>query len=316
MNNNDNSYFKGLSDTSAQIQHLRSDIILLTHSFFSDRGFTYIDPPVLHEQIPGKKHEIYLPLYENRYSLNSSNALYMGAYASMLGNVYAISPTFRDEQDSINHLVEFRMLEVEALSITYSELPDFVESFIRYILNELPHMLSVRTNAAFAVRIGRLAAAFQPQRITFESFAQGLTVSESVKWTSSTDPSDIDYILSKYIQVPTFITDYPRKFATWTAKPKSRTVSYAINLLLPETFGELCEGCERTNDTEYLRYKMNCAGIDNLQWYLDAVARIKQPRCGFGIGVDRLVRWITGVPHISDSVVFPRIKEDPICQYP
>lgn len=57
-----------------------------------------------------------------------------------------------------------------------------------------------------------------------------------------------------------------------------------------------------------LRRKIEGVGIDNLQWYLAAVERIHAPRCGFGIGVDRLVRWITGSAHIRDTVLFPRMK--------
>ena len=316
MNKTDNFYFGNRDGSAKETAQLRSNVIKLTHRFFSDRGFTYVDPPILHERIPRKKHEIYLPLYEGRYSLNSSCALYMGAYASMLGNVYSISPTFRDEQNSINHLVEFRMLEVEVVDMTYRELPDFVESYIGFILNGLAKMNVAGADAGcpYAGRAGRLQASLPFQRVTYESFINGITLPESENITPREDPSSIDHIISRYIGEPTFITDYPRRFATWTAKPKNSVESCAINLMLPETFGELCEGCERTNDVELLRYKMNCAGIDNLHWYLDAVSQITQPRCGFGIGIDRLVRWIAGLPNISDTVLFPRMKEDSICQ--
>jgi asparaginyl-tRNA synthetase len=53
---------------------------------------------------------------------------------------------------------------------------------------------------------------------------------------------------------------------------------------------------------------MKFAYIDNLQWYLDAVENIHVLRCGFGIGVDRLVRWIVGAAHVRDTVLFPRMK--------
>lgn len=306
----DNIYYGRTDDSSVLIQRLRGDVFQLIHKFFSAQGFTCIDPPILHEQILGKKHEIYLPQYENRYSLNSSNALYMGAYAAILGNVYAISPAFRDEQDSVNHLVEFRMLEAEVLDMTYSELPDFIENLITYILRELLRTATTQSSAALSERVSSLLSTFHPQRITFEAFVQEMEFSESAKWAHGTDPSDIDYEISKYIQKTVFIMDYPRKLATWTAKPKNHVASCAINLMLPGTFGELCEGCERTNDMGLLQYKMDCAGITNLQWYLNAVSRMDAPRCGFGIGVDRLVRWITGLPHIADSVLFPRVKQE------
>ena len=306
----DNTYYGRADDTILVTQRLRGDVLLIIHRFFSAQGFVYIDPPILHEQVQGKKHEVYLPLHDNRYSLNSSNALYMGAYAALLGNVYAISPTFRDEQDSVNHLVEFRMLEAEVLDMTYSELPDFVENLIKYVLKELLYSSFVRSRKFLSERIDNLQTTFHPRRITFEAFIRELEYSGDTKLTQDTDLSDIDYEISKYIQEPVFIMDYPRSLATWTAKPKNVVDAFAINLMLPDAFGELCEGCERTNDTNLLRYKMRCAGIENLQWYLNAVSQITAPRCGFGIGVDRLLRWIAGVPHIADCVLFPRIKRE------
>lgn len=304
----DNIYYERAGDIILMAQRLRSCILLIIHKFFSTQDFIYIDPPILHEQIQGKAHEIYLPLYGNRYSLNSSNALYMGAYAALLGNVYAISPTFRDEQYSVNHLVEFRMLEAEILGMTYSELPDFVENLINYILKELLCSSFVQSSKVLSERINNLVNTFQPRRLTFEKLIQELGYSDSTKLAKGMDLSDIDVEISKYIKQPVFIMDYPRKLATWTAKPKNIANAFAINLILPDTFGELCEGCERTNNIKFIRYKMRCAKIKNLQWYITAISNITMPRCGFGIGVDRLLRWIAGLQDISNCVLFPRIK--------
>lgn len=293
--------------TSILVQRLRSDVFLLINKFFLERGFTYVDPPILHEQIAEKKREIYLPLYENQYSLNSSNALYLGVYAAFLGNVYALSPTFRDEQNTINHLVEFRMLEAEVIDLSYSDLPDFVEKLIIYILQGLKSSPTVQRYERIAERIANLLFAFHPQKITYENLMRGLESSSEKKWGADIDPSDIDHEISNHLHNPIFIMDYPRNLASWTAKPQNGAVSCAINLMLPNSYGELCEGCERTNDVEYLRRKMHYAGVeDTLQWYLDAVSRITTHRCGFGIGIDRLIRWIVGLPHISNTVLFPR----------
>lgn len=126
-----------------------------------------------------------------------------------MGDVYAISPVFRDEQNSVNHLVEFRMLEVEVLNMTYSELPDFVEELIMYILKELLCSIPVQSSEALSKRISSLLSTFHPQRVTFEAFIQSLEISGSAKWVPDTDLSDVDYEVSKYIQKPVFIIDYP-----------------------------------------------------------------------------------------------------------
>ena len=306
----DNLYFSKITGEQLLVQNVRSVVLSQIHQFFSSQGFVLVDPPILHEQISGKKHEIYLPLYGDRYSLNSSNALYMGAYAALLGKVYAVSPTFRDEQDSVNHLVEFRMLEVEALDMLYMDLPDLVENLIIYLLKELINSPSVQKSAALSRRVNALLHSFHPRKVSYTDFVYEINHLSDFHLDTSVDLSNIDYEVSKFIYEPVFIMDYPRKLASWTAKPQSRTQAFALNLILPGTYGELCEGCERTNDIDLLQYKMNCAGIENLQWYLDAVKQISVPRCGFGIGVDRLVRWITGLPHIQGSVLFPRVKQE------
>lgn len=308
MHRYDNMRFRQISDALAVTQVVRGKVVQLIHSFFSDKNFFLVDPPILHEQILNKKHEIYLPLYNSRYCLNSSNALYMTAYASLFERVYALSPTFRDEQDSVNHLVEFRMLEGEILSMSYKELPDFVEKLIVFILNELSGFTEIRGFSSLRQRLEALQGFFPIQKISYEDFMCKIRNAGGYKLDDGVDLSDIDYIVSKYISRPVFIMNYPRPLASWTAKRGESTSACAFNLILPETYGELCEGCERNNDVVMLRQKFQCAGIDNLQWYLDAVENIDMPRCGFGIGVDRLVRWIVGAAHIKDTVLFPRMK--------
>ena len=326
----DNFVFKQISDEQLLTQCIRNEVLLLIHRFFPSQGFTLVDPPILHEQNPKNDHEIKLPIFNGRYSLNSGNALYMGAYASLFKHVYAISPTFRDEQQSVNHLLEFRMLEVETLDLSFADLPAFIEKFIVFILKELITTKSVKKNEILAKRIDKLLETFHPRTECYNDFnieicqqlgtdAQIVRPSIYDDYILRSQPSNKDQrdghdrnddvlAISKLLSEPVFITDYPRSLATWTAMPKNRDQAYALNLILPGTYGELCEGCERTNDIDLLQNKMRYAGISSLQWYLEAIGRITVPRCGFGIGVDRLVRWIIGLPCVQDTVLFPRIK--------
>ena len=209
----------------------------------------------------------------------------------------------------MNHLVEFRMLEVEILNMSYSELPDYIETLIRNILIALAETKTIRLNQPLSERVNDLISDFQPPRIRYQEFMRDVFQNKSYKHIEyQTDPSNVDYMISQALQRPVFLTYYPRKYASWTAKPYDSDCSCAINLMLSGSYGELCEGCERTNDTDSLRYKMKCAGVTNLEWYLQAVSTINVSRCGFGIGLDRLVRWIAGLPNITDSLFFPRTQ--------
>jgi asparaginyl-tRNA synthetase len=200
------------------------------------------------------------------------------------------------------------MLEVEMLGVSYKELADFIETFIIFLLKELSILPEIRRQSLLQIRLETLLKVFPLQRVTYEIFVQKLRHAGGYDLKDGIDLSDVDYIISKYINSPVFVVDYPRTLASWTASQKENGSACALNLILPETYGELCEGCERTNDVNTLRYKIECANIANLQWYLDAVDNMHAPRCGFGLGVDRLVRWIVDATHIRDTVLFPRMK--------
>lgn len=305
--NSDNEYFN-MFDYKRVAQLIRNSVIKLSHRFFEKQNFVYVDPPILHESIINKKNEIYISDFDNKFSLNSSNALYLGAYASEFKHVYAISPCFRNEKDSINHLMEFRMLEVEVIDMNFDEMIEFIINYIKYILRGVSNEKWIKDYPLLLKRDILLLEKFDPKKISYEEFVDMIRTESDYTITEETDLSDIDYIVSKYIDSPIIIVDYPQRIASWTSKLKSNGSNYAMNLILPETYGELAEGCERTNDTALLQYKMDCANITNLQWYIEAVRNIYASRCGFGMGIDRLIRWIIGSKDIKETVLFPRVR--------
>lgn len=307
----DNVSYSRIDDNIRLAQLVKNSIYRLTYHFFGQNEFVFVDPPILHEQIPNKKSEVYLSDLGNKYSLNSSNALYMAAYASEFKRVFAISPSFRNEQNSINHLVEFRMLEVEVTNMSFDEMVEIVVNYLKYILCKIREEEYFKEYPLKQERVKLLYKEFNPKVIPYKDFINMIgKMSECIiNENEAVDLSDIDYIVSRFVDKPIIIVDYPQKIASWTARQKTKDYSYAMNMILPDGFGELCEGCERTNNVDLLRYKMNCAKITNLQWYIEAVKRIDSKRCGFGIGIDRLVRWIVGCENIEETVFFPRVKE-------
>ena len=252
----DSAYYFQITDKKRQAAIVRSEIEYFTNQFFFDKSFVFVEPPVLHEAIANKKAEIYLSVYNEKYSLSSSNALYMGMYASEFEKVFTMSKCFRDENETSNHLIEFSILEVEMLHCAFDDMLEIILEYLTFIL----------------------------------------------------DISDIDYLMSNPLKDTVIIVDYPSKFATWTAEKKENGKSMAMNIMLSESYGELCEGCQRTNDVLLLQNKIRLAKADSIQWYVDAINKIETERSGFGLGIDRLVRWIIGADRISDTRFFPRIK--------
>lgn len=305
--NTDNAYYWSITETKRQAVLVRSEIERLTSKFFFDRDFIFVEPPVLHEAIANKKSEIYIPLYNGKYSLSSSNALFMGMYASEFNKVFTISKCFRDECDTLNHLVEFDILEVEMLNCTMDDMIQLIQSYLEFVLDQLLESSSIKSLSELTARIMKLKDELTPHIMTYDDFVSNLSGDD---YDERTDISDVDYLVSKQLKEIVIIVDYPTRFATWTSKNIGNGKSITMNILLPETYGELCEGCERTNDVELLQNKIRLAKVEPIQWYVDSVKKIKTDRCGFGLGIDRLVRWIIGADQIRDTRFFPRVKSE------
>lgn len=305
--NTDNAYYRSITEKKRQAVLVRSEIVRLTSKFFFDRNFIFVEPPVLHEAIANKKSEIYIPLYNGKYSLSSSNALFMGMYASEFNKVFTISKCFRDECDALNHLVEFDILEVELLNCIMNDMIQLIQSYLEFILDQLLISSSIKVLPELTARIMKLKNELVPRIITYDNFVSNISGGD---YDNRMGINDIDYLISKRLNEVVIIVDYPTRFATWTSQNKGNGKSIAMNILLPESYGELCEGCERTNDVELLQNKIRIAKAEPIQWYVDSVKKIKTDRCGFGLGIDRLVRWIIGAKQISDTRFFPRIKSE------
>ena len=301
----DNEYFRKISENKKQAVLIRSEIEKLTYQFFFNKGFIFVNPPIMHEAITNKKAEIYFTLHNKKYSLSSSNALFMGLYASEFEKVFTISKCFRDESNTLNHLIEFNILEVEMLNCTFYKMLEIIKAYLKFILNKLSSSITIKKYSKLHERIKKLYSDFSPEIVTYDEFISKILKNNYIK---DKDISDIDYLISLHLEKSIIIIDYPTKFATWTSKKKENGKSIAMNFLLPESYGELCEGCERTNDIKLLQDKINLANVKEIQWYIDSIKKVQVSRCGFGLGIDRLVRWIIGAEKISDIHFFPRIK--------
>jgi asparaginyl-tRNA synthetase len=275
-------------------------------NYFLQKDFKLIDPPIIHEYIPNKKSEVYISIEDETFSLNSSNALYMSAYAVLMEKVFSISPTFRIERPSDNHLVEFKMLEVELLDCSFDRCMELVFDFIKSMLLNLCNM---QKGTVFKERFKELYNSFQIDSNSYIDIINKLK-SKGCAIEYGADLSDYDNEVSKIISNPTFVIDYPFPMASWTALPKDYHIAYAFNLILPDQYGELAEGCQRNNDYKLFMHKFEQADIHVLDWYADAIKSCKTDRSGFGLGMERLIRWATGSKKITDTVLFPRCTEE------
>ena len=86
-------------------------------------------------------------------------------------------------------------------------------------------------------------------------------------------------------------------------------VCLSVDLLAPEGSGEIIGGSERIWDAELLEKKIEEHGFtrDNYAWYIELRQYGSVPHAGFGIGIERTVAWICGLPHIRETIPYPRL---------
>ena len=129
------------------------------------------------------------------------------------------------------------------------------------------------------------------------------------KWGDEITDKEEKELLEKVGSKPTFLTSFPRDMKAFYMRPdpKDPKVVLASDLLVPG-IGEITGGSERIYDLKELLESMKMYKLDksHYEWYIDLRKYGTVPHSGFGLGVERLVMWITGAEHIMDTIAFPR----------
>lgn len=259
----------------------------------------------------------------------------LGAMA--LGQVYTFGPTFRAENSNTSrHLAEFWMIEPE---IAFADLKDdmkLAEDCLKYVLRyALEHGAE---DLAFLEKREVEAEKSLPQAERHESplrerlqavvdapFAH-ITYTEAIQLLQNSKPYKkkkfkfpvewgIDlqseherWLVEKHVGGPVIVTDYPAGIKAFymRANDDGKTVA-AMDVLVPG-IGEIIGGSQREERLDVLKKK--CADFnipeDHVWWYLETRKFGTAPHCGFGMGFERLVMYVTGMTNIRDVIPFPR----------
>jgi asparaginyl-tRNA synthetase len=130
-----------------------------------------------------------------------------------------------------------------------------------------------------------------------------------IKWGDDLD-IDAERELTRNMAAPLFITHFPRSLRPFYIKhdTEEERLSLSVDMLAPEGYGEITSGGLREDDVQRLKNELRRRYSDEkiFDWYCDAKMHKLAPHGGFGLGIDRLVRWLTLIPDIRDVVLFPR----------
>lgn len=294
------------------IQRLRNTLIQANYQFMKENNFIKIDSPILTPNACEGTTELFeLEYFDKKAYLSQSGQLYLEAAIFAHGRVYDFGPVFRAEKSKTRrHLTEFWMMDAEMAFVDLKENLDIQESLIRFMVQ------AVLDNNKDDLDI--LERDTKPLENIVKPFYR-ITHAEAIKKLKElgSEIGDNDDLgaedetkLTQEFDNPIFITHYPAEVKAFYMKRDDKDPSKALcaDLLAPEGYGEIIGGSQREDDYDVLlkRIKEEKLPLDEFQWYLDLRKYGSVQHGGFGFGLERIVAWVCGIPHVRETIPFPR----------
>ncbi len=327
------------TNTFNAVFRVRSVISACIHEFFQDRHYTYIHTPLItgsdcegagemfkvttlpfdHEYKTEEEYDA-ADFFGRRAALSVSGQLEGEVAAMALGKIYTFGPSFRAEKSNTpRHVAEFWHVEPE---VAFAELPDIIEiaeDLIKHIINTVlekcPEELKF-FNAHFEkglieklqnVVSGDFAVMTYTEAIEALK-ASGKEFQYPVEWGCDLMTEHERYIAEEVCKRPVFLTNYPKEIKSFYMKQNADGKTVAATDLLVPTVGEIIGCSEREADLDKLIDAMNIRGM-NLDDYTDYISLRRfgsVPHSGFGLGLERIIMYVTGVQNIRDVILYPR----------
>lgn len=261
--------------------------------------------------------------FGKKASLTVSGQLEAETLATSLSRVYTFGPTFRAENSNTpRHLSEFWMIEPEMAFYDLNDDMDIQEDFVKYLLNWA--LTKCREDLQFfdkRIQPGLIESLTKVRdaefvRISYTDAIKKLEEAEKngakfefkPYWGCDIATEHERYLTEKIFGCPVMVFNYPKEIKSFYMKQNEdgKTVK-AVDVLVPG-IGELIGGSEREEDYEKLLKACEERNMDmkNYQWYLDLRRFGTVPHSGFGLGFERLIRYVTGMENIRDVIPFPR----------
>ena len=301
--------------SSSQVAALRvrSKVIHICRSYYHDRGFVLIDSPILTPISVEGTTTLFSTDYfgENAY-LTQSGQLYLEPACMAHGRVYCFGPTFRAEKSKTRrHLIEFWMLEPEVAYATLDDAMELAEDFISHVVQtalvECKYELEVLNRDTTTLE--RVVKPFP--RILYDEAVEILReAGQDFEWGGDFGGGH-ETIISEAFDRPVLVHRFPTAIKAFYMEPdpERQELALAMDMIAPEGYGEIIGGSQRIHDHDLLLSRIRENGLNekHYEWYLDVRRYGSVPHSGFGMGLERVIAWITGVPHLRETIPYPRL---------
>ena len=296
------------------VMKIRHETIQAIRDFFHSRGFFLVDTPILTGSIGESGGTLFeTPYFDlGKAYLAQTGQLYMEAACAALGKVYCFGPTFRAEKSKTRrHLTEFWMVEPEVAFADSSDNMRLQEEFISAVVARVLDRRAedLKELERDTARLASIAPPFP--RVSYTEAVELLKArGSSIEWGSDLGAEDETQLVEGRDR-PLFVYNYPRAAKAFYMKenPDDPRTVLCDDCLAPEGYGEIIGGSQREDDYDRLLARIREQGLpeEAYGWYLDLRKYGTFVHSGFGLGVERTVAWITGTPHIRETIAFPRM---------
>jgi asparaginyl-tRNA synthetase len=334
------AHLRPRTNTFGALARLRNEVSRSIHAYYQSRGYLYVQTPIITgidaegagqmfqvtsldlQHPPRKDGEVDFShdLFGKLTHLTVSGQLEAEIMATALGKVYTFGPTFRAENsNTARHLAEFWMVEPEISFCDLPQLADIAEDFLKTLFSDVLRNCS-EDLAFFQQRID--ASVVETLQHIVDSAFVRLTYTDAIEilqrsgrdfefpvsWGADLQAEHERYLTEVEFKRPLILTDYPTSIkAFYMRLNDDRETVAAMDVLVPR-IGEIIGGSQREERFDVLVERMQQSGLDPeaYWWYLDFRRYGTVPHAGFGLGLERVVQFITGMQNIRDVIPFPR----------
>lgn len=334
------AHLRPRTNSLGAVARVRNQISYSIHQFFQEEGFYYVHTPIITasdcegagqmfrvtslniERPPtlDGKVDFSQDFFGKPSYLTVSGQLEAEIFATSLGRCYTFGPTFRAENSNTSrHLAEFWMIEPEAAFFDLADNMALAERFIRRLLADVLDRCADDMQF-FEERIQQ--GLIPSLQLVLETPFRHLTYTEAVEillncgekfeypveWGCDLQAEHERYLTEKHVGGPLILFNYPKTIKPFYMRcnDDGRTVA-AMDVLVPHV-GEIIGGSQREERLDVLLARMQEMELspEEYWWYVDLRKFGSVPHSGFGLGLERIIQWVTGMGNIRECIPFPR----------
>jgi asparaginyl-tRNA synthetase len=323
------AHLRPRTNTHQALVRVRNALCWQIHKFFQERGFLWVHTPIITGSDCEGAGELFRltmldgdaeRFFGQESYLTVSGQLQVEAFAQSHTDVYTFGPTFRAENSNTpRHAAEFWMIEPEMAFANLDDVIALTEVFIKTVAGAVLEQCA-DDFVFFNTRIRKGVvdeikdAISKPfARVTYAE-AQAILVEVDRKWEfpvgmgTHLQSEHEAFLAEEHFGRPVFVTDYPRDQKAFYMRLNDDGLTMAATDLLVPRIGEIIGGSQREERLDKLKAEMALREMDAsvLWWYLELRQWGTTPHGGFGLGLERMLMWMTGMTNIRDVLPFPR----------